>query len=210
LAIDTYAKLVTAVGDFMGRADVTTAKVDYFIEMTEGYLNKKVRAHEMETTNGSLTVSSGVYTHSSDFLGWKQVSITSNGVRHQLRPIDLEQRSFVDDGTTGTPLNYVVRAGTTVFVPTPDSTGYTYDGTYYHKIPNLSANTTAGNWVLSNYSDVYLWGCLTGAGVFFPGGDSRTGEWKELFLEAVDGLKKVSREKGFGQVGTLQTEYPVY
>ena len=55
MALDSYLGLITAVKDFTGRDDMSTSKVDYFIDLTEAWLNNNLRAHDMETTNGSLT-----------------------------------------------------------------------------------------------------------------------------------------------------------
>lgn len=192
----------------MGRADVTTAKVDHCIDLAENWFNNNLRTHEMETTNGALTVSGGLITHPSDWLGWKHLSLTSNGTRYELRPAALEQRQFFDpDGATGTPTRYVVRGTSTLLIPTPDST-YTYSGTYYQKVPALSDSQSI-NWILTNYSDAYLYGTMAMSEVFIQN-DSRVPMWKQLFQEAVSGLVQGDQRKGFGQVPVMVTEYPVY
>ncbi len=209
MAINTYPGLVAAVQEFTGRSDITTAKVDHFIDLAENYFNNNLRTHEMETTNGALTVSSGLVTHPSDWLGWKNLSLTSNGTRYSLRPTSLEAREFFDPaGTTGTPTRYTVRGTSTLLIPTPDSTGYTYSGTYYQKIPALS-DTQSANWILTNYSDAYLYGTLAMTEVYIQN-DPRVSLWKSLFQESVSGLKQNDLSKGFGQVGVMTTEYPVY
>ena len=207
MALDSYSGLITAVQDFTGRSDLTTSKVDYFIDLAENYFNNNLRVHHMETTNGSFTHTNGAISHPGDFLGWKSLSVTSNGATTQLQPATLEQNGMMDDGTTGAPRRYVVRAESTLLKPTPDSAGYTVSGTYYQRVPGLS-NTVTQNWILTNYADAYLYGTLAMSEVYIQN-DGRVALWKELFGEAIRGLKKTDQMKGFGQVGVMVTEYPV-
>ena len=186
---------------------MTTAKVDYFIDLAEGYFNNNLRTHEMETTNGSLTYSAGAINNPSDLLGWKRLSVTSNGVVTLLSPVSYEQNEMMDDGSTGLPTRYLMRGTQTLLRPTPDSSSYTISGTYYQKIPALS-DTASSNWISTNYSDAYLYGILAMSENFMQK-ENRTG-WMDLFLNAVNGIKKTNREKGWGQMGSMITEYPVY
>jgi hypothetical protein len=208
MALDSYVGLITAVGEFSQRSDMTTAKVDYFIDLAESYFNQNLRTHEMETTNGSFTYSSGAITNPSDFLGWKRLSVISNGQRYQLQPVAYEQNEMIDDGTTGIPRRYVVRGTSTLLRPTPDSSAYTIEGTYFQKVPALSGSVTT-NWVLSNFPDAYLFGSLSMLEAYIHD-DPRIPLWKQLFADAVSGIKKTDRDKGFGQVGVMTSEYPVY
>ena len=208
MALDSYLGLITAVKDFTGRDDMSTSKVDYFIDLTEAWLNNNLRAHDMETTNGSLTYSSGAITNPSDLLGWKRLSVTSNGATYLLQPVTQEQNEMIDDATTGLPQRYIVRGDKTLLRPTPDSSGYTISGTYYQKVPGLGPSQTT-NWVLSNYADVYLYGTLAMSAAMVAD-DPRIPLWKSLFSEAATGLKKSDFGKGFGQMPVMTTEYPVY
>lgn len=206
MALDSYSGLKTGIADFIARAD-TTAMVDYAIDLCEAWMNRKLRTHEMETTNGSLTVSSGVITHPADFLQWKQIGVTSNGVRLQLEPLALEQRSFYDDGTSDLPGWYSVRGGSTLLVPSPDAT-YTYDGTYYQKIPALSDTNTV-NWVITNHPDLYLYGSLAQTEAFFTD-DARIAGWKSFAEQAMNEVLEANAKKDFGQVPSMRVRGPVY
>lgn len=204
-----YLALIAEVKDYYSeRSDVTTARVDGFIDQVEEYLNGNIRTNEMETANGSLTYSSGQITNPSDFLGWKNVTITSNGARTQLKPINHEQANILSDGTTGAPLYYYVRGNKTLLIPTPDSSSYTISGTYYQRVPGLSASVTT-NWVLDSYPSTYLYGCLVMACGFF-GDDPRINTWKSYFDSAVSSIQKTQSDRNFGQVGVLRSEYPIY
>lgn len=208
MALDSYVGLIAAVQEFTQRSDISTAKVDYFIDLCENYFNNNLRTHEMETTNGTLSYSSGAITNPSDFLGWKRLSIVSNGVRSLLSPTSSEQSEMLDDGTTGIPTRYVIRGDKTLLRPTPDSSAYTIDGTYYQRVPALGASQTT-NWILTNYADAYLYGSLAMTEAYVQN-DPRLPVWKTLFQEAVAGLKRTNLGRNAGQVGVMTTEYPVY
>ena len=208
MALTNWVGLISAVQDFTGRSDLSTAKVDHFIDLAEAYFNNNLRTHEMETTNGSLTHSGGAINNPSDWLGWKRLSVTSNGSTRLLGPASYEQNEMMDDGSTGTPERYIIRGTQTLLRPTPDSSSYTISGTYYQKIPALS-DTQSTNWITTNYQDAYLYGSLAMAEVFLQN-DPRVPLWKELFAEAIRGIRKTDREKGWGQMGSMTTEYPVY
>jgi hypothetical protein len=204
-----YLALIAEVQDYLHRADASTARVDGWIDQVESYLSNNLRTNEMETANGSFTVTNGVITNPSDFLGWKNITLTSNATRYQLKPTNHEQKQFIDpDGSTGIPTHYYVRAGSTILVPTPDSGTYTVAGTYFQRIPGLSSSVTT-NWVINNYPETYLYGCLVMAMGFY-GDDPRLPTWKSYWDVSVNGIKQTQTERNFGQVGVMRTEYPVY
>lgn len=200
-----WVTLITQVKDFAARSDLTTAYVDYFIDLAENWFNNNLRVPEMETTNGSLTYSSGAITNPSDLLSWKRLSVTSNGSTYLLKPVSYEQNEDQDDGTTGIPTRYVIRGGSTLLRPTPDSTSYTVSGTYYQRVPALS-DTQSTNWIITNYQDAYVYGALAAMEGFIQN-DPRIPLWKQLFAEAVAGIRNVGMNKT-EQIRTMTIEYP--
>lgn len=208
MALNNWVGIITAVQEFTGRSDLTTAKVDYFIDLAEAYFNNNLRTHEMETTNGSLTYSSGAINNPSDFLGWKRLSITSNGKTTLLQPVSYEQNEMIDDGTTDMPSRYVIRGTQTLLRPTPDSSSYTISGTYYQRIPALS-DTASTNWISTNYADAYFFPVMAMAEAYVQN-DMRLQTWVPLLEQAVSGIQKTDSRKNWGQMGSMTTEYPVY
>lgn len=197
--------LQNQVKDYLHRSDISTAQVDYFIDNCESWLNNNLRVPEMETTNGSLTVSSGAISNPSDFLSWKRLTLVTGGKTKLLHPVTTEQAATLTDGTNDEPFGYEMRGSSTVLVPPPDGT-YTVAGTYYQKVPALSDSTSV-NWVINNYQDVYLYGSLVGAEGFIVD-DQRMPIWRDLFLDAARGIVKSRRKTE--QIGSMTTEYPVY
>ena len=206
MALDTYLGLIGEVGSWTGRADMSTARVDGFIDLTETWFNKHLRAQEMETTNGTLTYSGAVITHPGDWLAWKHLYVTSNGTRYRLKPISQEQKDSLDDGTTGPPAFYHVSGGGTRLVPTPDSTAYTISGTYFQKPPALGASQST-NWILTNHPDAYLFGVLAMMEGFVID-DPRIGTWKTLFQEAIVGIEN-NTANASRQVPTMRVDIDV-
>lgn len=200
-----WVTLISQVKDYLGRSDLTTAHVDYFIDNAENWLNNNLRVPEMETTNGSLTVSSGEISNPSDFLSWKRLTLSVGGTTKLLQPVSDEQGDDLTDGTQGVPFGYSMRGGKTIIRPTPDAS-YTIGGTYYQKVPALS-DSASTNWVMSNYQDAYLYGALVGAEGFIQN-DPRMPMWRDLFAEAARGIVKSRRKTE--QIGAMTTEYPVY
>lgn len=197
MALDTYLGLVAEIGNWTGRSDMTTARVDGFIDLTEAWFNKNLRVQEMETTNGSLTYSTNSITNPTDWASWKHMHLVSNGTRYQLQPIAREQADAFDDGTTGVPAYYYVSGSATKLVPTPDSTAYTISGTYYQKIPPLGPSQST-NWLLTAHPDAYLFGALSMTEGFLAD-DNRINTWTQMFGEAVSGIKKTNDNQS-GQI----------
>lgn len=204
MALDSYLGLIGAVQEFLGRGDATTARVDYGIDLCEAWFNKELRVREMETTNGSFTATNAVISHPSDWLAWKNLGYSIGGTRYQLRPLPLEGRSQFSDGSTGPPMFYVPRNDGTLLVPTPDAS-YTYDGTYWQKVPALSGSVSS-NWVLASYPDAYLFGTLVAMESFYVG-DQRVPMWKNFAEQALRGIR---RSADPGQVMAMRPEFPVY
>jgi hypothetical protein len=204
---NNYQALIAEVQDYLHRTDATTARVDGWIDQVENYLSNNLRTNEMETTNGALTVSNGVISNPTEMLGWKNITVTNNGTRSQIKPTTHEQSNIGNDGSTGLPTHYYVRGGSTILVPTPDAT-YTYSGTYFQRIPGLSSSVTT-NWVMDKYAETYLYGTLAMAGGFYED-EPRIGTWKQFFDVAVAGIQRAQTERNFGQVGVMRVDYPVY
>lgn len=207
MALTNYAGLIAAVQEFTARADLTTSKVDHFIDLAENYFNGNLRTHEMETSNSSFTVSNGVITNPSDLLQWKVLKVSVGGSPRFLQPMPESQVAMLDDGATGAPLYYSVRGGNTVLKPTPDGS-YTVSGTYYQRIPALS-DSNSSNWISSNYSDAYFFPMMAMAEAFAHN-DMRLQTWTPMLEQAVANVVKTSRNKGYGGQPVMTTEYPVY
>jgi hypothetical protein len=165
MAFETYTALISGVADFLNRADVTTAKIDYSICLMESAFNRNIRVLEMESQTAGLTLTTSalsgttsVIPHPADFLAWKSIKVIDT------RPTDVEIATQVNVAhdlnyeVPGRPTRAVRGATGTELWPAPDAT-YTYRYLYYAKVPALtSANTT--NWLLLKHPDLYFTGAM--------------------------------------------------
>ena len=72
---------------------------------------------------------------------------------------------------------------------------------YYKSIPALTDSNTT-NWLLTNYPDIYLWGCMKMAGVFTRD-DDLIRRASTMYDRAVMQMKGDDFDKKYGQ-GTVQ------
>lgn len=189
MAITDYASLKTEVATWLQRVDQTN-NIDTFIDNAEAWFNRTLRLREMETESTTLTISAtGVISHPSDWLAWKDIQITSAPLKH----IDVVTEETANIGrefnTTGRPTKAVIRGTGTLLKPVPDSTSYAYLFVYFQKIPPLSATTNfTTNWLLLSHSDLYLYATLWQACVMIQ--DLTQAEaWRIPTMLIVDQLK---------------------
>jgi hypothetical protein len=209
MAIDSYAKLQSAIADTVNRddlaADVTTfspAAIDGMIkraiEYGTHYLNRNINARGgikfQETVSNALATVAGTETVTlpTDFAGARTFYLATD-------PITILE--FVDPTTlftqypsaaTGTPLKYTIVGTNTAYLrPIPDS-AYTTRLIYYAKIPALS-DTDTTNWVLTNGPDVYIAAAMIELCIYLEN-DDRLQFWKGKLDEAINDMMGDDRQ----------------
>ena len=196
MALDTYANLKTAVGDFLNREDLTSAIGD-FIALAEAQMQREIRHWRMEK-RATATVSDRYTALPSDF--HEPVSLYIDGANPSLQPIPQHQmqdkRSSTADAT-GVPRFYCITAGEIELYPTPSSG--TLELYYLAQIPSLSA-TNASNWLLEEAPDAYLYGALLQSAPYLMD-DERLAVWSGLYLAAITALNKQSKMAKWGGQG---------
>lgn len=171
MAIDSYANLKTAIGDWLQRDDLGSY-LDDFIDLTETLLKRRpvdpskaelggIRANLTEAT-GTLTAGTRTLALPSDFLEAERLHLTTATLR-LMQPVSPEQINFYHRTGSGSPVYYTIR-DVIEFDVNPDS-AYGYSLLYWPSFSGLDSSTTT-NWVLTNYPDCYLWGSLYHASVF--------------------------------------------
>jgi hypothetical protein len=195
MALSNYTALTAGVYAFLSRSD-QTANVDTYIGLAEAWLNRKLRVRQMETTTTTMTVTSDVISHPTDWLQWKDLRVTSDPIQHlDIYSEETADQGFEASGTTGYPKRAIVRGNTTIIRPVPDGT-YTYQGVYYAQIPALTSTATT-NWLLTSYPDAYLYGALLAANLNIQD-DSETGQWGPLFNIVVKEIEEAEQKASFG------------
>lgn len=171
MAIDTYAKLQSALADTVNRddlsADVTTfspAQIDGAIKRAIAYATASIErdliargGHKnMETITNALTTTASQETLSvpSGFKGARLFALTTNPYR---------VLEFVDPNTLFTqypstasaqPEKYTLIAGTVYLRPIPDQAYSTR--LIYNAALDVLSDTTTTNWLLTSHPDIYI------------------------------------------------------
>lgn len=166
MALDSFITLKTAVADWLNKTSLTgvDAKAVDFIALAEAQMNRDLDTREMSAV-ATVTISSETMALPADFAGTRSFRI--NGSPAQ--PLTYSQPEEFDGASgTGKPTRYTI-TDRIVFDPAPDAE---YEGQhrYRRRIPALGP-TMATNWLLRKHPDVYLYGALTQAIVYFRDDD---------------------------------------
>jgi hypothetical protein len=217
MAIDTYAKLQSAISDELNRndllADVTAyssgpidGSIKRAIATTELRLNRTVRIRQMETsTTITLVANTSAYSLPSDFLQARVVYLSVD-------PIQLIEQTTLENlfaqypqSTTQRPEKMAIVGSTFQVRPIPDA-AYTVPF-YYYATPAPLSDTNSTNTLFATCPDLYLYGsCLELAR--FLGEDERLQVWKGFYDEGIRLLTEDSNSAKWSGV-LVQSALPV-
>lgn len=158
MAISTYAELVTAIENWSDRTDLSS-RIPEFIALAEAKFNRKLRLYRMEAIDtGTLSGGTDTISFPADMAALYNVQINSSAtyILEQMSK-ELLIRKYPSTGT-GIPSAFTVNGNQIEVKPIADG-DYSYELTYFQKIPALSGSNTT-NWLLSLYPDAYLYGAL--------------------------------------------------
>lgn len=163
MALDNYADLKTAIGTWMGRRSDLTDVVDDMIDMFESWINRNIRAPQME---GESTASAAEFLAlPTDFLQIRRITYEDDPIIN-LEFIPPSYADFYNNTTdTDVPKWYSIVGDQFRLVPAPNDLTVLVRISYWKKLAGLSASNTT-NWLLTLYPDAYLYGCLTHGNVF--------------------------------------------
>ena len=126
----TYTELKTQIADFLNRSDLTS-KLDFFIDATEGELNRRLRTKEM-IKRATATADSQYLSVPTDWLEAINVEITSGDftplLQQSIESLDVYRKA--NNNVSGQPVFFALVDNTMELAPTPD-TSYTLQLTYY-------------------------------------------------------------------------------
>ncbi len=167
----SYSDLQTAITNWLaGRTDLSSYYADY-VTLFEAHAARRLRVRSMESTV-SLSVSSGVASLPSDYLGWKRLTWTGNpNTNLEYATPDWVQINYPDSSASGPPSVFTI-IGSNINVRPVDSTALSL--TYYAK--NTAVASTL-NWLFNNHPGAYLFGALTEAAAF-TADDQMLAIWK--------------------------------
>lgn len=199
MALDTYANLQTAIGNWLNRSDSDTiATIPDFIKVAESQMQRRFVSRikdglpiprRMFTLNASFAVTNGAEFISipADFAGPISFQLPNTPQSIELDYLDdvnlqaEKARAF----WTGAPKFYTVVGSNLQLYPVADQ-AYTATLVYINRFPTLSNSNTA-NWILTDYPDAYLYGALTASAPYLKD-DARAQTWGTLFTAALDDI----------------------
>ena len=195
MAISTYTELLTAVGNWLNRTDLTS-RIPEFVTLAQARINRQVRAQAMETKSASFSITGEYVNVPSDFIEARNFYITSTNPDVVLRymPPDAMTDLYPSDNTDQ-PGYYSVIGTQFRFSPSPSSS-YTATLIYYAKPATFVASTQETNSLFPANADLYLYATLIEASAFIR--DDRVELWKAGYDEALHFLNKSSNNSRFG------------
>ena len=199
VSINTYGGLSSAVLAWLARTgDATlTARFDDFLALCErrmyyGYATENpadpmssdpLRIPEMETVNTSFTLdTTGTVAQPSGFL--EVISAYSTTLN---APMELVSQKIIDGygaSSVGGTKMLAVSGSNFRYLDIP-SASQNITLRYYAKLTTPTASTA--NSILTNYPDVYLYGCLTEAAIYTQATEEAT-KYVALYNASVSGL----------------------
>lgn len=156
----TYSELKTAIVAYMKRADLAS-QLDTFIDLFEARASRKLRHPRMETTE-TVTPVADAQALPTGWQEFRSVQYNGSGYTHILEYASPQKISVIGLAS-GDPQFYSIRGGEVVF--SPSAIGDQIEWTFYQSIPALS-DTNQTNWLLDNYPDYYLMGCVHQACIY--------------------------------------------
>jgi hypothetical protein len=157
VALDTYTNLRAEIADFVNRDDLSSV-IPTFILLTEVELNRRLRDRRM-LRRAIATLSLQYLRLPSGLVSLRDIQLNSDP------PVPLAGSTpqalndlRAGSNQSGKPRHYAHLGEQIEVYPTPDA-AYEIEIAYYGTIPALS-DSTATNWVLDYYPDLYLWGAL--------------------------------------------------
>jgi len=163
--VTDYATLADDIAAFTNREDLG-AKIPSFIRLAKNQMDRDIRHWRMEN-RATLSGTSDRYIARPD--DWVEtIRLSIDGKWESLELVSTDQmselRRRVNDAV-GEPRFYRHSEDGFELLPSPDQI-YQYNLEYMQKIPEIDDTTVATNWVLTNYYDVYLYGCLMHAHIY--------------------------------------------
>jgi hypothetical protein len=195
LALSTFSELKASIADWLNRDDLTDQIPD-FITLCEASMQRLLTTRDMEATTTLATVANtATVAVPTGFLGVRRLRIYYDATWHDVQDVSLSPSLW--DGVTDTrPTVYSIVGNTFSFRPIPNGV-YSLSLDYWAKFTPLSDSNTS-NWILTSNPDAYLFGSLLAAAPFL-GGDSRTGMWKDGFMEAINQVNEENVTIQFGK-----------
>lgn len=203
MAINTYATLLTAATEWLGRDQDTTliARIPDFFTLAEAKFNRTLNHPKMETRSTTSVDTSSTdpefITLPTDFQSMRRVrlsSVTGKPRLEYMAQSQLEDYRFSIENVTDQPIYFSIVGTEMELAPTPNE-NYTLEMVYRANIPALTSGNTT-NWLLTLAPDLYLYAALMEASPYLKN-DGRVGLWATGMQTALDQLNLHGARQSF-------------
>lgn len=156
MAIDSYANLKQAIENFSHRTDISNV-IDNFIELAENEIDKRLmlRNNELRAT-ATMSTTDRFLALPDRFLKMRRLTLINGSLNYEIEYRGSESMPIQD--SAGRPKYFTVTSQLE-FDRVADS-AYTLEMSYFSRLVPLTSSNTSND-VLTDYPDLYLWGCLT-------------------------------------------------
>ena len=203
MALNNYANLKSSIANWLGRTDLTN-EISDFVKLAEQDFNHKLANNGYNKMINLETITANAETTNlpSGFLGVASIYLDNNK-KYPLQYVTPEQAfNMYGSSVTGQPEVYTIISGKMHFYPMPDSS-YTIK-LYYYKTFDPLVSDADTNDVLTNHSDVYLFGSLYFAHSFIRGIDPQIiQEWLSFYNNGVERVVSANNKNKYNQDAPL-------
>ena len=197
MPITNYNELKSSIADFLNRDDLTST-IPTFVSLAEADFNRTVR-HWRQEKRSTAEIDTQYSGFPNDFLEPIRFHSEANGKLLELVSVsEMQNLRFANNNTLGKPEFYAITAGEFEVYPTPDSS-YSAELYYYSKLDALS-DSTATNWMLTNFPDAYLYGALLHSAPYLAD-DARVSVWAALHQKVINDINTESERTKVGSSG---------
>ena len=181
MSFSDYTGLKAEIADYLARDDLTANIVDFITLFESGYSRKILRAREQEAT-ATLTPSSGTVSLPSDYLSSRRLTWTGSPriELYYVHPSILQ--ATYPTSPTDVPKIYTIEGGNILIRPVSNTA---LEFLYLQKTGAIS---TALNWLLTKWPDVYLKGSMVEAYLYLKDFDNAS-KWGVLYEAALQEIK---------------------
>jgi hypothetical protein len=188
--VTSYSTLLTAVGDYLARSDLSTFTPNFVQNFEERFLRDADNWGSWMESALSVTLANNLAALPASYLGLRVAYIAGNYAQ-PLKRVTLEQlysRFPRGRGTSGV-VTLIARNGSN-FEFGPENVSGTLTGVYYAKPTVLRsfASDAAAHYLIVNAPDLLLYGALLEAEPFLRN-DDRLVVWKSAYDWALDAYR---------------------
>ena len=201
MPIATFDDLVSNVGDWLNRSDLT-AVIPTFVQLAEAAFNTDERFRTQHLlARAQAPIASQFTALPSDFLEMSNLRLLVNSTPSRgTATIEYVSPSDMDEYrmrylAPGQPRYYTIIGEEMEVLPAPDSS-YIAEMVYHGRVPALST-TNETNWLLTNHPDLYLYGTLLQSAPYLKD-DTRVQTWATIYGAIADTLRVATERAKYG------------